>query len=83
MSYERHVKENIPFACCGESTKVLDSRHHRRGILRRRRECEKCGERWTTVEVEAGHWNRSLHEALGGLDTLKDMLHTIGFQRHS
>lgn len=34
---------------CGKTTKVLESRESEHG-LRRRRECEKCGKRFTTYE---------------------------------
>ena len=39
---------------CGKSeTKVIDSRPDTdRGTVKRRRECDKCGERWTTFEIE-------------------------------
>lgn len=36
-------------ACSGQ-TKVLDSRVAPGGSIRRRRECEACGERFTTYE---------------------------------
>ncbi|MEA4922586.1 MAG: transcriptional regulator NrdR [Eubacteriaceae bacterium] len=39
-----------PF-CENEDTKVIDSRHTEEGhAIRRRRECEKCGKRFTTYE---------------------------------
>ena len=39
-----------PF-CENEDTKVIDSRHTDEGsAIRRRRECEKCGKRFTTYE---------------------------------
>ncbi|MGI6722664.1 MAG: transcriptional regulator NrdR [Anaerovoracaceae bacterium] len=39
-----------PF-CENEDTKVIDSRHTEDGhAIRRRRECEKCGKRFTTYE---------------------------------
>lgn len=37
-------------ACVSSST-VIDSRPHQLGI-RRRRKCDNCGERWTTIESE-------------------------------
>jgi len=41
-----------PF-CSSVQTKVVDSRADSdRGAVKRRRECEKCGERWTTFEIE-------------------------------
>lgn len=41
-----------PF-CRSIQTKVIDSRADAdRGAVKRRRECEKCGERWTTFEIE-------------------------------
>ena len=44
-----------PF-CENEDTKVIDSRHTEEGTaIRRRRECEKCGKRFTTYEkIEEG-----------------------------
>ncbi len=39
-----------PF-CESEETKVIDSRHTEEGnAIRRRRECEQCGKRFTTYE---------------------------------
>lgn len=39
-------------ACkCNAGTTVVDSRPHELGI-RRRRKCDRCGERWSTIEVE-------------------------------
>lgn len=39
-----------PF-CESDNTKVIDSRHTEEGhAIRRRRECEKCGKRFTTYE---------------------------------
>ncbi len=42
----------ISFRCpfCGEDTKVIDSRPSE-GKKRRRRECSKCGKRFTTYEI--------------------------------
>lgn len=38
-------------AYCGDSeTKVVDSRDTEEGLVRRRRECERCGKRFTTYE---------------------------------
>lgn len=38
-------------AYCGNlETKVVDSRDTEEGLVRRRRECEKCGKRFTTYE---------------------------------
>jgi transcriptional repressor NrdR len=37
--------------CENDGTKVIDSRHTEEGhVIRRRRECEKCGKRFTTYE---------------------------------
>ncbi|GAP07110.1 MAG TPA: transcriptional repressor NrdR [Anaerolinea thermolimosa] len=36
--------------CQGEDSKVLDTSHDNRGIVRRRRECTTCHQRFTTVE---------------------------------
>lgn len=36
--------------CLHSDSKVIDTRHRRQG-LRRRRECLKCGHRWTTWEI--------------------------------
>ena len=36
--------------CQDESSKVLDTTHDNRGGVRRRRECEKCGQRFSTYE---------------------------------
>lgn len=38
-------------ACTGESHRVLET-WGRDGAIRRRRRCETCGHRWTTVERE-------------------------------
>lgn len=38
--------------CSGDST-VIDSRHGAKAI-RRRRKCQSCGFRWTTMEVPEG-----------------------------
>lgn len=40
---------NCPF-CGYENTKVIDSRPTESGVIRRRRMCEKCDERFTTYE---------------------------------
>lgn len=36
--------------CQNEKSRVLDTTHETRGGVRRRRECEECGQRFTTVE---------------------------------
>lgn len=36
--------------CQHDKSKVLDTTHDNRGGVRRRRECEKCSQRFTTVE---------------------------------
>ena len=36
--------------CQNDKSKVLDTTHDSRGGVRRRRECEACGQRFTTVE---------------------------------
>lgn len=38
---------------CGEESAVIDSREVDGSIIRRRRECPKCKNRWTTYEVPA------------------------------
>jgi len=41
-----------PF-CCNRNSRVVESRAVvERGMLRRRRECLGCHERWTTYEVD-------------------------------
>lgn len=42
--------------CASRKTKVIDSREIDGGaIVWRRRECKRCGERWTTYEQEIGN----------------------------
>ena len=59
--------------CDSPATRVLDSRKksregkHRRAIIRRR-ECMKCGERFSTTEVYSGR----LHDDLDTLSTRLD-----------
>ncbi|MBN1874459.1 MAG: transcriptional repressor NrdR [Anaerolineae bacterium] len=36
--------------CGSNKTKVIDTRHDTQGNVRRRRECENCGQRFTTLE---------------------------------
>jgi transcriptional repressor NrdR len=36
--------------CQNDKSRVLDTTHEARGGVRRRRECEQCGQRFTTVE---------------------------------
>ncbi len=36
--------------CQNEQSRVLDTTHDQRGGIRRRRECEKCGQRFSTYE---------------------------------
>lgn len=36
---------------CGTDSGVIDSRHRKDGVIRRRRVCPSCGTRWTTIEV--------------------------------
>ncbi len=36
--------------CQNDKSRVLDTTHDTRGGVRRRRECEECGQRFTTVE---------------------------------
>jgi transcriptional repressor NrdR len=38
-----------PF-CSSDQTKVIDTRHDAQGNIRRRRECETCGQRFSTQE---------------------------------
>lgn len=39
-------------SCGYKKTRVLDSRRTKGGTMKRRRECESCGVRWTTYEVD-------------------------------
>jgi len=39
-------------ACGEEDSTVSDSREREDGCIRRRRKCDACGHRWTTIEVE-------------------------------
>jgi transcriptional repressor NrdR len=36
--------------CQSENSKVLDTTHDSRGVVRRRRECTRCHQRFTTIE---------------------------------
>lgn len=47
MMYVRTCKK------CGSNGVVIDSRTIRYGIVKRRRECQKCCYRWNTYEVPA------------------------------
>jgi hypothetical protein len=38
-------------ACCGDDSKVYDSRPSPKGFITRQRRCVSCGLRWTTYEV--------------------------------
>lgn len=49
---------------CGNDTLVVDSRPSPEGYVRRRRECQTCGMRFSTYEVEASDW-RLLKEHAG------------------
>ena len=42
---------HCPF-CHAHDTKVIDSRLVAENAVRRRRECQKCGERYTTFELQ-------------------------------
>jgi hypothetical protein len=71
-------------ACLSTSTRVLDSRPAPQGAVRRRRECENCGERFTTYEtyerldVGATELERLVLEFLRSLDTTEEMTTTYG-----
>jgi transcriptional regulator NrdR family protein len=48
------VSEQAVVVCaCGARSKTIDARLRRDGTYRRRRECEACGARWSTLEVRA------------------------------
>ena len=52
---------------CGHiKTHVLDTMRTKGGSMKRRRECESCGVRWTTYEVE-------IDKLLEAIDTLKKL----------
>ncbi len=36
--------------CQHRDSRVLDTTHEQRGVVRRRRQCETCGQRFTTIE---------------------------------
>ena len=38
-------------ACGLQNSLIIDSRYYSDGFYRRRRECQSCGERWSTMEV--------------------------------
>lgn len=38
-------------ACGLQNSLIIDSRYYGDGFYRRRRECQSCGERWSTMEV--------------------------------
>lgn len=55
---------------CGGESRVVDSRETK-GWIRRRRECERCGARWTTFEMPGEEMEtvrkiRRLIEQIGG-----------------
>ncbi len=47
-------------ACGAQSSAVTDSRVRDDGCVRRRRKCEECGHKWTTVEVNLENFKTSL-----------------------
>ena len=49
MSATRNVR--VCRRCGCNQTKVIDCRQ-KSGIMRRMRQCDKCGTRWTTVEID-------------------------------
>lgn len=49
-------------ACGGQRVRVIDSRHTREHI-RRRRHCELCGHRWSTYEIPAERYAQLLEDA--------------------
>jgi len=38
-------------ACGLQNSLIIDSRYYNDGFYRRRRECQSCGERWSTIEI--------------------------------
>lgn len=43
---------------CGYQTYILDTRTRPDENIRRRRQCEKCGHRFTTIEVEVNEFEK-------------------------
>lgn len=58
---------------CAYGSKVTDSRRHE-SVVRRRRECAKCGERWTTYEVSSSFMAFAV-EAANTVGKLGDLQH--------
>lgn len=52
----RHTKALTQSAamCCDTKAAVVDSRPNKGGSWRRRRVCQVCGRRWTTIEIAHG-----------------------------
>ncbi len=58
---------------CGSITGVIDSRAMENGLIRRRRHCTKCHERFSTVELR-----RDAYLRLKGInDTFEEMIEKI------
>lgn len=49
-------------ACGSQQSSVKDSRPRDDGCIRRRRACDDCGHKWTTVEVELSSYQASLDQ---------------------
>ena len=47
-------------ACGSQTSSVMDSRPRDDGSIRRRRKCDDCGHRWSTVEVDLESYKTSL-----------------------
>ena len=60
---------------CGKETRVIDSRDAETGV-RRRRVCDDCGYRFTTLEItleQIGIYNRQEHERNTILNTIREI----------
>lgn len=51
---------------CGARARAIDSRMYKRGDVRRRRECEQCGLRFSTLESIVSFAEINITEELGG-----------------
>lgn len=70
---------------CGHGSHVVDSRAHEGSLsVRRRRQCDKCGVRWTTYELRLRDGHDTLEDAITSvLDEVKTLLEVVRTDRRS
>ena len=58
---------------CGSETRIIETRSRMSGIIRRRRECVLCHNRFSTLEVPYDYIQKSLNDVKSDMDSVNEL----------